>query len=136
MAKDGRFSSPERFRCTGVTVAPVHGEIDLATADALRDHLLRTARDCGHHCLVVDLSGVGFFDASGVRALVAVHHELTRQGRHLALAEPSTVTARVIQALELDRFFEVYAVVEMAHAHADGRPVHHVPGDRTAPGTH
>ncbi|WP_328807002.1 STAS domain-containing protein [Nocardiopsis coralli] len=119
-----------------MTVVPVHGEIDLATADALRDHLLSTARACGHDCLVVDLSGIGFFDASGVRALIAVHHELTRQGRHLALAEPTTVTARVLQTLELERVFEVYPVVEMAHSHADGRPVHHVPGGRTVPGTH
>ncbi|GHD19955.1 STAS domain-containing protein [Nocardiopsis kunsanensis] len=136
MANDAGFSVRERFRCSGATVVPVHGEIDLATADHLRDRLLRTARHRAHDCLVVDMSGLDFFDASGVRSLVAVHHELTRQGRHLALAEPAPVAARVIQALELESLFEVYPVVRMARAHADGRPVHHAPDTGcTVPGT-
>lgn len=136
MANDARFSNRERFRCAGATVVPIHGEIDLATADRLRDRLLRTAHRRAHDCLVVDMSGLVFFDASGVRSLVAVHHELTRQGRHFALAEPAPVAARVIEALELGRLFEVYPVVQMAQAHADGRPVHYVPAaDRTVPGT-
>lgn len=136
MANDARFSDRERFRCAGATVVPVHGEIDLATADHLRDRLLCTAHRRAHDCLVVDMSGLGFFDASGVRSLVAVHHELTRQGRHLALAEPAPMAARVLHALELEHFFEIYPVVRMARAHADGRPVHHVPdADCTVPGT-
>ncbi|WP_017607797.1 STAS domain-containing protein [Nocardiopsis xinjiangensis] len=136
MANDAGFSNRERFRCAGATVVPVHGEIDLATADHLRDRLLRTAPRRVHDCLVVDMSGLDFFDASGVRSLIAVHHELTLQGRHLALAEPAPVAARVLQALELGNLFEIYPVVQMARAHADGRPVHHASeADRTVPDT-
>ena len=82
------------------------------------------------------MSGLDFFDASGVRVLVEVERELTRQGRHLALAEPSAVVDRVVRALDLERLFEIYPVVEMARSHAAGAPVQHAPcPGPAAPGT-
>ncbi len=98
----------------------VHGEVDLATADRLRDRLLQAAQDSRCDCLVVDMSGLGFFDASGVRALVAVHQVLTPQGRHMVLAEPSPIADRVLDALGMRRLFEVYPMLEMALSHTSG----------------
>lgn len=117
---DALFSAQERFPCTGVTVVRVHGEVDLATADLLRDRLLRAASASRCDCLVVDMSGLGFFDASGVRALVAVYRELTGQGRHVVLAEPSPIAARVLDALGMRHLFEIYPIVEMALTHTSG----------------
>jgi anti-anti-sigma factor len=117
---DALFSAQERFPCTGVTVVRVHGEVDLATADLLRDRLLKAASASRCDCLVVDMSGLGFFDASGVRALVAVYRELTRQGRHVVLAEPSPIADRVLEALGMRRLFEIYPMVEMALTHTSG----------------
>lgn len=98
----------------------VHGEVDLATADLLRDRLLKAACASRCDCLIVDMSGLGFFDASGVRALVAVYRELTRQGRHVVLAEPSAIADRVLEALGMRRLFEIYPMVEMALTHTSG----------------
>lgn len=120
MAKDAPFSARECFPCTGVTVVRVHGEVDLATADHLRDRLLLAVEDPGCDCLIVDMSALGFFDASGVRALVTVCHTLTRQGRHMVLAEPSPIAGRVLQALGMGRLFEIYPLVEMALTHTSG----------------
>lgn len=67
-----------------VTTAPdgavlyVRGEVDIATADQLRERLLSAYAE--HARLVVDLSGAMFFDASGLRALHAVYREAVRAG--------------------------------------------------------
>lgn len=135
MANDARFSTQERFACAGVTVVPVHGEVDLATADRLRQRLLQMAHASRCDCLVVDMSGLVFFDASGVRALVSVYKDLTRQGRHVVLAEPAPVARRVLDALVMDRVFEIYPMLEMALTHTsglrvNGEPISTVPGSR------
>lgn len=67
-----------------VTTAPdgavlyVRGEVDIATADQLRERLLTAFAE--HARLVVDLSGAMFFDAAGLRALHAVYREAVRSG--------------------------------------------------------
>ncbi|WP_159943242.1 MULTISPECIES: STAS domain-containing protein [unclassified Nocardiopsis] len=116
-----------------MTVVPVHGEVDLATADRMRDHLLRAAHASRCDCLVVDMSGLDFFDASGVRALIEVYRELTRQGRHVVLAEPSSIAARVLEALAMGRVFEVYPLLEMALTHTSGLRVNGEPLRNTVP---
>ncbi|WP_393916696.1 STAS domain-containing protein [Halostreptopolyspora alba] len=108
----------ERFECAEAIVVPVTGEIDIATADGMRDQLLHAATRSRGACVVVDLAGVHFFDASAVRALMAVYRVLTRDGRHMVLAEPADVASRTLQALGLDRIFEIYPIVEMALMHA------------------
>lgn len=57
----------------------VRGEVDIATADQLRERLLTAYAEYAR--LVVDLSGAMFFDASGLRALHAVYREAVRHGR-------------------------------------------------------
>ncbi|MCY9783558.1 STAS domain-containing protein [Nocardiopsis sp. EMB25] len=110
-----------------MTVVPVHGEVDLATAGRMRDRLLRAAHDSRCDCLVVDMSGLDFFDASGLRALLSVSWSLTREGRHMVLAEPSPIAARVLDALGMGRVFEIYPLVEMALTHTSGLRVDGAP---------
>lgn len=120
MAKDVPFSAREHISCTGVTVVRVYGEVDLATADRLRERLLGAVETSRCDCLVVDMSGLGFFDASGVRALVAVHRALKERGRHMVLAEPASIAERVLEALGMRRLFDIYPIVEMALTHTSG----------------
>ncbi|TQN31553.1 anti-sigma B factor antagonist [Haloactinospora alba] len=107
----------ERFPCTGAVVVPVHGEIDIATATAMRDRILHAAGRSGCACVLVDLSGVTFLDASGVRELMVVYRSLTREGRHMVLAEPSSTAQRILDALRLQEVLEIYPMVDMALAH-------------------
>lgn len=112
----------ERFRCEEVVLFPVHGEIDMATAGGLCDGLLALLRSPGHPCVIADLSQVGFIDASGLRALVTANRAYLRAGRHLVLAEPSAQATRLLDALAMERVFEIYPIVEMAAAHVAARP--------------
>ena len=52
----------------GITIAELTGELDIASAPALRDQLLSLLRP-GSSRLVVDLSRVSFCDASGLAVL-------------------------------------------------------------------
>ncbi|TDQ53422.1 STAS domain-containing protein [Actinorugispora endophytica] len=109
--------SRESFPCREAVVFAVRGEIDIANAARLCAGLLQATDrpECG--CLVVDLSRVGFIDLSGVRALMECYRILTREGRHMVLAEPSSPAARILDALDMGQTFEIYPIVETALVH-------------------
>ncbi|WP_436889400.1 STAS domain-containing protein [Nocardiopsis dassonvillei] len=90
-----------------MAVVSVEGEVDLATVPGLRARLAVATRDEACECLVVDLAGVGFLDASGVGALVAARRAMTARGGRLVLARPRPVVSRVLGILGLDRVFEI-----------------------------
>jgi anti-sigma B factor antagonist len=56
---------PDRTR---ILVAP-HGELDLSTADEVRDAIAEV-REHGFDRIVLDLRGISFIDSTGVRLLV------------------------------------------------------------------
>ena len=78
------------------TVVQVSGELDIATAPQLRDHLLALIQD-GHR-IVLELTGIEFMDSSGLEVLLACHRGAERAGTGLVLRRPSY---RVIRLLEL-----------------------------------
>jgi anti-sigma B factor antagonist len=95
----------------------VSGELDLATAPALREHLANALSRCGA-ALVVDLTDVTFCDSSGLGALVATHRRAQLLDRGLAL--------RVREAGRVDRLLDLSAltdhfVVDRVPADARGR---------------
>ncbi|WP_245928551.1 STAS domain-containing protein [Murinocardiopsis flavida] len=133
MSESGPRSAAEvggrdRFRCHEVVLFPVHGEIDMATAGALHDDLVALLAYPGDPCVIADLSQVGFIDASGLRALVAANRAFLRAGRHLVLAEPSAQASRLLDALHIERIFDIYPIVEMAAAHVTAKPPGGEPG--------
>ena len=76
----------------------VHGELDLDTAPALREHLANTLGRCDGE-LVVDLTGVSFCDSSGLGALVATRRRAELLERRLVLRLEDA--GRVLRLLEL-----------------------------------
>jgi anti-sigma B factor antagonist len=74
----------DRRSVNGVDVIELHGEIDFASADNVRDALCATAAKV----VVVDLGTVDFIDSAGLRALDASNRELRAAGRTLALVAP------------------------------------------------
>ncbi|GAA4920663.1 STAS domain-containing protein [Streptomonospora salina] len=100
--------SGPRFDHQDTAVVAVRGEIDIATADDMRDRMLAAAGEERRTALLVaDLSGVGFFDASGVRALMAVRRRLDARGVRMALGGPSPAVLRTLEALGLAGCFTV-----------------------------
>src|SRR4051794_37328999 len=72
----------------------VHGELDFATAPALRDRLRSLSR-LGHP-VAVDLSQVSFMDSSGLSLLLDLRRAAARDGWEFAVLRPSPPVLRVI----------------------------------------
>ncbi len=63
------------------------GDLDLATAGALRDEIL-AARSSGATSLVLDLTGVRFMDSVGLSLLVSAHNRLVEEGAEMQVLLP------------------------------------------------
>jgi anti-anti-sigma factor len=95
------------------TVVGVAGELDAATAPALRDAVLGLLNR-GVDSLVLDLRGVTFVDSSGVGSLLRVHHRQTLLGGrvHFVVDQPSVL--RVLDLMQLLRRLHVVPSVAAA----------------------
>ncbi|AQS66102.1 anti-sigma factor antagonist [Streptomyces pactum] len=91
-----KSASPTRHlrvrRDRGHTVLEFRGEIDIASAAEIAPHLDRET-ERPDALVVLDLSGVEFFDCSGLRLLYRARHRvLDRGGRvHLVCTHPLTL---------------------------------------------
>jgi anti-sigma B factor antagonist len=83
----------------GRGVVCVAGDVDMATAPVFRDVLTR-ATQRGDQGVLVDLSGCGFMDSSGLSVLVEANKALREQGGRLTLRAPNE---RIVRLLELTR---------------------------------
>lgn len=97
----------------GITIAELTGELDVASAPALRDQLLSLLRP-GSNRLVVDLSGVSFCDASGLAVLVNTGRRARLLGGFLRLAAVSPQAGRVLTITGLHRHLAIFPTVQAA----------------------
>lgn len=95
------------------TVVAVRGELDIASAPALRTELLGLL---GPHArrIVVDLSEVTFCDSSGLAVLVGASRRAWLLGGVLRLAAPAPPVTAVLRLTGLDRHFEIFPTVQAA----------------------
>ena len=91
----------------GCLIVRVVGELDLATAPVLREHILGQLA-LGQTRIVIDMSRVPFVDSTGLSALIVAHHEATARGGSVRLACAHRSVLRVIQITRVDRLFELY----------------------------
>lgn len=99
----------------GWSVVEVAGEIDLLTSPTLRRHLVElTVAD--HHDIVLDLSGVTFFDSSGLSAIVGGLKLVRNQHGQLRIAGAVRRVAKVFEIAGLSRMLALYESVEAALA--------------------
>lgn len=79
----------------GWSIITVSGEVDLATAPAVRRAFedLRESADA----VVADLSGVSFMDSTGLRVLIAAHEELEKAGGRFAVIPGDGAVARLLE---------------------------------------
>jgi len=87
----------------------VEGELDLYTAPRLHTEL--TAALSGDNipsCLVVDMSGVGFCDSTGMNVLLAAHRQACERGGDLALAAPRAPVRKILEVTGLSSVFTVH----------------------------
>jgi anti-sigma B factor antagonist len=92
----------------GYLVVRLVGEVDLATAPALKETLLKLL--CRQdEPLAVDLGGLGFIDAAGLSALVAGYNRAKQLDRDYRLAEPTPQVARVLKLTAIDTLIPVHS---------------------------
>jgi anti-sigma B factor antagonist len=93
-------------------VLELTGDIDVETARTLRAHIVdRFSAPASQ--VIVDLSGVGFMDSSGLGALVS-GWQLAREGGDFRLAGANPIVRRVLSITGMEDVFRLYPSVEAA----------------------
>jgi anti-sigma B factor antagonist len=96
-----------------VLVVHVVGEVDLASSAVFQQYLVDQI-DEEHADVVVDLSGVGFMDSTGLAALLAVYNAVNALGGSLHLAGATGEARRVLGITQLDVMFDHHADISDA----------------------
>ena len=84
------------------------GELDVGNRDLLRNAISR-ALEHAPRMLVVDLSGLGFMDCSGLGVLVKAHEQLTEDQRQLVITGSQPIVRRLIRVAGLDTYLHLGA---------------------------
>jgi anti-sigma B factor antagonist len=101
----------------GVPVVTAPEEIDITSAEGLREALLEAAAR-GHGTFVVDMSRTRFCDSSGLHALVAAHRRAHAEDGEVRLVIPDVAVLRVFALLGMDRVIPNFASLAEALAQA------------------
>ena len=104
----------------GHGVVALHGELDLADAPSVAEHLSAAVAAYGSR-VIVDLEGLEYIDSSGLGVLVRVLKLARGSGGDLPLAGPQGVVWKVLTATGLMGVFSVYPSVADAASGGLGR---------------
>jgi anti-sigma B factor antagonist len=100
-------------------VLAIVGELDLATAPALKFKLL-DALGAGYSQLVLDLSGVSFMDSTAIGVLVGVKRHFSG-GEQLVLASLQPDVLKIFEVTGLDGSFQITSNVDAALSDVGGK---------------
>jgi stage II sporulation protein AA (anti-sigma F factor antagonist) len=89
----------------GLVLATLDGELDLDTADAVRDSLAAAAGAPDCRFLRVDVSRLSFIDSYALGALVSARNTAAGAGVGLTLADPSPPVRKAIEVTGLAGVF-------------------------------
>jgi len=100
-------------------VLTVRGELDMETAGRLDERLAAQLRQ-GRSRLVLDLSGLGFMDSSGLNVLIRAFQRARDEGGDLYLAAPTPAVRRILEITGLTTTTPPHTGVPEALAAAAG----------------
>ena len=89
----------------GALVVAFNGDIDLQSSPEARQVLLEAVGK--NMPILVDLSGVGYIDSSGVASLVESFQSARKGAQNLVLVSVSDGAKRVLQLARLDKVFTI-----------------------------
>ena len=93
-------------RLNGNDVVVLLGELDLDTAPALAG-VLDPLLDDGSHGIILECSGLGFIDSSGLAVLVAAQKRLQSRGAHLTVRSLKPHARKIFATVGLIEFLNV-----------------------------
>lgn len=88
----------------GTLVIRLEGDLDHHSAEAIREEMDRLLCDLSVHRVVLDLSGLGFMDSSGIGLIIGRYKILKRRGGQLAIRSGNR---RVDRILQLSGLYEI-----------------------------
>jgi anti-sigma B factor antagonist len=95
----------------GALIIEVAGEIDLHTATELQRAVDRLSPF--PHPVTLDLSGVGFIDSTGIRALLAINNRATETtGEAVRIVNPTDSTRRLLELTGIDKILNLQGAAE------------------------
>jgi anti-anti-sigma factor len=99
----------------GTVVVKPEGALDFGHHQRLEDALLAEI-EAGHPRVVIDASGVSFWDSSALGVLIHVHHQTKFHDGWLRVARPSEQLRRSLEVTNLDKLLDCYPSVDAALA--------------------
>lgn len=102
----------ETFDPSGL-VLTVGGELDIATAPALRNRL-EAAIEAGTRRLVIDLSAITFLDSVALATIVHAKQRLPEDGRMALAVDPSSYVMLVFESGGLPQVLDLVETREQA----------------------
>jgi len=94
----------------GALIVAFEGDIDLQSSPEARGVLLDAVGK--GQSVLVDLSGVGYIDSSGVASLVESFQAARKAGHDLILVAVSDGALRVLQLARLDKVFTIRDTID------------------------
>jgi anti-sigma B factor antagonist len=101
--------------CDAGVILEVHGELDIATAPALRERLTSVIAGAPA-LLVVDLQAVDFFDSVSLALLLRAQKALPATSRMAVVVPPGSYARLIFEVTGVDRCLDVVATREEALA--------------------
>ncbi|WP_165964671.1 STAS domain-containing protein, partial [Actinomadura sp. KC216] len=83
------------------TTVFLHGELDIAGAGRLGDHIAAVIAEHDPHRLLLELSELAFTDSSGLAVMVWAHQVMDRRGRQARLHHPQPRVLRLLHVTGL-----------------------------------
>lgn len=100
-------------RIEDTPVVAVSGEIDVATAPDLREHLV-ALESANASEVIVDLTSVTFIDSTALGVLVGAYRRFRNAGGVLRLVVTEPRILKVLEITELVRVFPIFTTVDEA----------------------
>jgi anti-sigma B factor antagonist len=97
----------------GWTVVSIYGELDVASAPALRERLVELVTQ-GYHHLVLDLEGLDFLDSTGLGAIISALKRARTNGGDLRLVCTQSRIRRLFEITALDKAFPLHSSLDDA----------------------
>ena len=95
------------------SVVAVAGEVDVATAPALRKATIALLGE-GHHRMVLDLEAVDFLDSTGLGVLIGLLRRIRLAGGDLRVVCTTPHVVELFTVTGLDRVFDLRPSVQSA----------------------